>query len=345
MKGGEAMRKGICVAGNMIVDILYPIEGWPNQGELVHINDGISRATGGAVCNVIVDLATLDGALPLQAMGKIGEDAEGDLILQRLGQHPNIDTANVLRDGISAFCLVMNDARAGQRTFFTYMGANGRFDEADIDWDKVSADIFHIGYILLLDALDKPDDAYGSKLARLLHHAQQRGLKTSIDVVSETSDRFTRLVPPAMRYTDYCIINEYEAQMTTGVALRGPKGELLRENLPAALEAMKRMGVSTWAVIHCPEGGFGMDEQGRFVQRASLRLPEGYIKGSTGAGDAFCAGVLYGAEQEWTLEKAIDLGIAAAAASLSAAGATEGMRPLDEVLALLEQYDRRRERD
>ena len=225
------MRKGICVAGNMIVDILYPIEGWPNMGELVHIKDGISRATGGAVCNVIVDLATLDPDLPLYAMGKIGQDAEGDLIMEKLGSYPNIDTSNVLREGISALTLVMSDVKAGQRTFFTYPGANGKFDESCIDWDRLDADIFHIGYILLLNALDHPDEEFGSKMGRLLYHARQHGLKTSIDVVSETSDRFVRLVPPAMKYTDYCIINEYEAQQTTGVQLRDADDRLIVENM------------------------------------------------------------------------------------------------------------------
>ena len=335
------MRKGICVAGNMIVDILYPIEGWPNQGELVHIKDGISRSTGGAVCNVIVDLATLDPALPLYAMGKIGRDAEGDLILEKLGQYPNIDTANVLQEGISAMTLVMSDVKAGQRTFFTYLGANGRFDEDCIDWSKVNADIFHIGYILLLNALDQPDEEYGSKMARLLCHAKQHGLKTSIDVVSETSDRFARLVPPALKYTDYCVINEYEAQQTTGVPLRDADDRLIVENLPRALEAMKAMGVSTWAVIHCPEGGYGLDEHGRYVSLPSLKLPEGYIQGSVGAGDAFCAGVLLGAEDGAPLEDAINLGIAAAAAALSMPGATEGMRSKAETLALLRRFDRR----
>ena len=335
------MRKGICVAGNMIVDILYPIEGWPNQGELVHIKDGISRSTGGAVCNVIVDLATLDPALPLYAMGKIGRDAEGDLILEKLGQYPNIDTANVLQEGISAMTLVMSDVKAGQRTFFTYLGANGRFNEDCIDWSKVNADIFHIGYILLLNALDQPDAEYGSKMARLLCHAKQHGLKTSIDVVSETSDRFARLEPPALKYTDYCVINEYEAQQTTGVPLRDADDRLIVENLPRALEAMKAMGVSTWAVIHCPEGGYGLDEHGRYVSLPSLKLPEGYIQGSVGAGDAFCAGVLLGAEDGASLEDAINLGIAAAAAALSMPGATEGMRSKAETLALLRRFDRR----
>lgn len=335
------MREGICVAGNMIVDITYPVEGWPKQGELVHIHDGIARSTGGAVCNVVVDLAKLDDKLPLYAMGRIGEDAEGELILRELGAYSNINLDNVLQQGISAFTNVMADVHNKQRTFFTYMGANAHFEEADIDWDKVPAKLFHIGYILLLDALDREDAEFGSKMARLLHAAQAHGLKTSIDVVSEASDRFKRLVPPAMKYTDYCVINEYEAEQTTGIPLRGADGALITENLPRALHAMKDMGVSAWAVIHCPEGGYGLDENDRYVSAGSLILPEGYIKGSVGAGDAFCAGVLYGAEKGWTIDRAIDLGIASAAASLSDASATGGMCSAQQALDMFTQYERR----
>ena len=335
------MRKGICVAGNMIVDITYPVAGWPNQGELVHIKDGITQSTGGAVCNVAVDLAKLDPALPVQALGRIGTDAEGDLILKTFGEHTNIDTANVLREGMTAFTNVMADVKNKQRTFFTYMGANARFTEADIDWDSVRADIFHIGYILLLDALDQPDDEYGTKMARLLHAAQAHGLKTSIDVVSEARDRFKRLVPPALKYTDYCVINEYEAEQTTGIPLRDADGGLILENLPGALKAMKALGVSTWAVIHCPEGGFGMDETGAYIQRGSLILPAGYIVGSVGAGDAFCAGVLLRRGKGLELEQAIDLGIAAAASSLSDASATGGVCSAEEAMGYYTKYDRR----
>ena len=45
------MKKGICCAGNMIVDITYPIETWLKQNELTHITEGITRSTGGSVCN------------------------------------------------------------------------------------------------------------------------------------------------------------------------------------------------------------------------------------------------------------------------------------------------------
>ena len=43
------MKKGIAVAGNMIVDLLYPTNGLPGPGELVTITGDVSRATGGCL--------------------------------------------------------------------------------------------------------------------------------------------------------------------------------------------------------------------------------------------------------------------------------------------------------
>ena len=332
------MRKGICVAGNLIVDITYPIERWPRQSELTTITDGITRSVGGAVCNVITDLAKLGETLPLSALGVIGEDAEGEFILEQLGRHENIDLSLLGRKGTTSFTAVMSDNRTKARTFFQYRGANALFDESFIDWDRIDAEILHVGYILLLDALDQADGEYGTKMARLLAEAQSRGIRTSIDVGTESGDRFRTLVPPALRYTDYCVINELEAQQITGVLLRDEEEKLYPEHMEEALRKMKELGVSTWAVIHCPEGGYGLDEKNHFLTVRSLKLPEGYIKGTVGAGDAFCAGVLYGAEKGWGLAESVRLGTCAAAASLSEAGATEGMRPAAGVLKLAELY-------
>lgn len=131
-----------------------------------------------------------------------------------------------------------------------------------------------------------------------------------------------------------CIINEIEAESTTGIALRNDKG-ILEENMSSALAALKAMGVSKWAVIHAAEGGYGLDcTSGEIVKLKSLNLPDGYIKGTNGAGDAFCSGVLYGAYLEKFLSEAIELGIGCAACSLSEPGATEGMRCYEEVIKL-----------
>jgi sugar/nucleoside kinase (ribokinase family) len=321
----------------MIVDILYPIEDWTSQGELTAITEGISRTTGGAVCNVIMDLAKLDPELKLTAQGSIGEDSEGDFVLKKFSAFPNVDLTRVKRRGMTSFTAVMCNNSTKQRTFFTYGGANDLFDEESIDWDGLDSGILHIGYILLLKALDKEDGEYGTKMARLLHSAQERGIKTSIDVVTEKGNRFRRLVPPALKYADYCVINELEAQQTTGITLRDPEGRFIEENIPAALIKLHDMGVSEWAVIHSPEGGYGMTLSGEFVSLKSPDLPEGFIKGTVGAGDAFCAGVLLSAERGRPLREAIELGIASAACSLSEAGSTEGMRRAEEAMILYEK--------
>lgn len=332
------MKKAICCAGNMIVDITYPIETWPNQNELTHITEGIQSTSGGSVCNTITDLARLDPQLPLMASGFAGHDTEGDFLMREMEKYPNIDLSMVKRDGRTSFTAVMSNNQTKERTFFQHAGANAYYCEDHIDWDNLDVDIFHIGYILLLPALDREDPVYGTKMAKLLHRVQQMGIKTSIDVVSESGDRFARLVTPALKYTDYCIINELEAQQTTGVILRDADGKLHPENMKDALQKLRRLGVSTWAVIHCPEMGCGLDEKGDFFMQPSLKLPKGYIKGTVGAGDAFCAGILYAAQKEMGMAQALKLGACTAAASLSEVGASDGVQTVQQVLALYDQY-------
>lgn len=332
------MKKGICCAGNMIVDITYPIETWPNQSELTHITEGIQSSTGGSVCNTISDLARLDPTMPLVASGFAGHDTEGEFMLQELGKYPNIDLSMVQRNGRTSFTMVMSNNKTKERTFFVHAGANAGYGEDNIDWDKLDVDIFHIGYILLLPHLDEPDEEYGTKMARLLHRAQKQGMKTSIDVVSESGDRFARLVKPALKYSDYCVINELEAQQTTGIALRTADGALIMENMKPALQKLKELGVAYWAVIHCPEVGCGIDENGVYYEVPSLKLPAGYIKGTVGAGDAFCAGILYAAYKEMPMAEALKLGACSAAASLSEVSASDGVKTAEEVLKLHEKY-------
>ena len=333
-------KKGICCAGNMIVDITYPIETWPNQNELTHITEGIQQSTGGSVCNTILDLAKLDSELPLVASGYAGYDAEGEFIIQELGKYRNIDVSMVRRSGRTSFTAVMSNNQTKERTFFQHAGANKYYCEDDIFLDKLDVDIFHIGYILLLPGLDAIDEEYGTKMAHLLHRVQEKGIKTSIDVVSESGKRFQTVVTPALRYTNYCIINELEAEQTTGIPLRNVEGMLIRENLLHALQQLKKLGVSDWAVIHCPELGCGVDADNKYYEMPSLKLPDGYIKGTVGAGDAFCAGVLYGAQMGWSIETAIKLGVCSAAASLSEVNASDGVQDHRTVLKLFDQYAR-----
>ena len=327
------MKKGIAVAGNIILDILKPLSGFPVRHELVKVLEK-TFSLGGAVSNVARDLARLDPSLKVQAIGSIGQDGEGDLIVKEFSTYQNIDLTYVKREGQTSFTDVLYEPETKARTFLVFGGAGDAFGVEDVPLDKLDCKILHAGYILLLPALDAPDPEYGTRMARLLHDAQARGILTSVDVVSEVGDRYGRLVPPALRYTDYFIVNEIEAGKTVGVPLRDAEGKLLVDRIQEVLLKLKALGVRRWAVIHTPEGGFGIDEKGEYVEVPSLLLPKGFIAGTVGAGDAFCAGVLLGAHNGESLTDAIEDGIATAACSLRSAGASEGVVPLQEARAL-----------
>ncbi len=325
------MKYAITLAGNIVVDSIKYIAEYPGKLELTAIRR-VERSLGGAVPNVGMDLAKLDPALPLKAVGFAGADDNGAYALEVMSRCPSIDLSDVKRAGLNSFTDVMTVESTGERTFFTFKGADSLITPDTVPVERLDCDIFHIGYALLLDGLDAPDSEFGTAMARVLAAVQARGIRTSLDVVSENSDRYARIVPPALKYADYFSVNEMEAGRTTGIPLM-QGGRLIRENLRPALERLKAMGVKRWAVIHTPALSCGLDETGAYAQAETLRLPEGFIRGSVGAGDAFTAGLLLRAWQGADLREALETANAAAALSLSTPGATEGMKTLEETMA------------
>jgi len=331
-------RKGIASGGNLVVDFVKIVDSYPKQGTLSNISL-YSRSTGGAVTNVLIDLAKIDGTLPLCAIGLVGCDDNGEYVIQRLREY-GIDTGQVRKhDELgTSFTDVIAVQTAGERTFFHYRGANAAFSIGNIDFDNLNVDILHIGYALLLDTLDMEDEEYGTVMARLLAKAQKHGIKTSMDVVSENSDRFSKLVPPSLKYTDYCVVNEIEASMITEIPARDGNGRLIIDNIKQMCSRLFAMGVGKWTVIHSPEMGCGMDSDGSIYVQPSVDVPKEFIKGKVGAGDAFCAGILYAAYMKWSLEKALVTASATAACCLSEANTTDGMKPISEAMEIFEKY-------
>ena len=328
--------KGITVAGSLIVDVYYMTDTYPGIGRLTNIRD-IKKGVGGSG-NLIQDLAKLDPNLQVKVSALLGNDANGKFAKQALGRFPNIDMSNVIQSEATSMTMVIEPLDSKQRTFFYLPAASDIYEESCIDWQAVDADIFQLEYLLLMKKADAADEKYGTHAARILCEAQKRGMRTSIDVVSEDSERARGIVSAALKHTDFCIINELEAESTTGVRLTGENVDM-EENIPEALRILKDLGVSKWAVVHSSGCSYGLDcETGQTVKVESLHLPKGYIKGTTGAGDAYCCGVLYGAYQGQSLQKAMELGTACAACSLSAVGGSDGMRSYREVLDLYKHY-------
>jgi sugar/nucleoside kinase (ribokinase family) len=335
---GSSSRTGILAGGNWIIDQVKMIDVYPTPEKLANIRSQ-KQGTGGAPYNVLIDLAKLGAPFPLFAAGRVGRDPLGDLILKDCRRHDiDIRQLEPTPAAPTSYTDVMTEIDGGRRTFFHHRGANAVFDGKGLDFNKCRARIFHLGYLLLLDALDAPDRKHGTKAAALLAAAQRAGLKTSVDVVSEDSDRFARIVTPALKHVDYCILNEIEAGKTTGFKIRGADGVLDPVSLRHAAGAILQLGVKELVVIHFPEGGFARTRKGEDHWQPSLDLPSKAIAGTAGAGDAFCAGVLFGLHEGWDLARCLETGCCAAAACLSDPTCTEGMRPLKAVLALARKY-------
>jgi sugar/nucleoside kinase (ribokinase family) len=334
----SASRQGILAGGNWIIDQVKIIDIFPPRESLANIRSQ-SQGTGGAPYNVLIDLAHLGADFPLYAAGRVGKDALGEVILADCRQH-GIDTRFLkpTPEAHTSYTDVMTEQGNGRRTFFHYRGANVFWQAEDLDFTKVKALIFHLGYLLLLDALDQPDPKFGTKAARLLAAAQAAGLKTSVDVVSEHSDRFSRIVTPALRHVDYCILNEIEAGNTTGFEVRLPDGRLDTVALRHAAGALLQSGVRDLVVIHFPEGGFARTRKGDDFWQPSVNLPEHFVAGTAGAGDAFCAGVLLGLHRGWELDRCLQAGVCVAAASLSDPTCTAGVKSLTACLKLGKKY-------
>ncbi|MEK0445041.1 MAG: hypothetical protein RLZZ399_362 [Verrucomicrobiota bacterium] len=309
------------------------IDVWPQQDALANISSE-ARGTGGSPFNVLVDLALLGAQFPLEAVGLVGNDHHGRYVLNQCHQL-GIQTQGlrITEEAPTSYTDVMTVLGTGRRTFFHARGANALLDADDFDFSKTQAQTFHLGYLLLLDRLDAFCPEYGTVAAGVLARAQAAGLKTSIDAVSEDSDRFAKVVLPALKYTDYCIMNEFEAARVTGHEIR-VEGRLQRGALRASMEKLLEFGVRERVVIHFPEGGCALGRDGSWSEQGSVILPEGYIRGAAGAGDAFTAGLLMGWHDGLSVAEQLRLGVCAAAANLSDETCTGGIRSASECLAL-----------
>lgn len=335
-------RIGITIGGIIVYDYIKIIDNYPKVGQLANILS-MGYSVGGAVPNTIIDLAKIDKSLSLQAIGMIGDDESGKYVLKSLKDNGiNTEMVYIQNKIGTSFTDDMIIESTGERTFFHYRGANSLLDFSHFDFEKIKSKILHIGYPLLLDRLDSFDPEYGTVLAKTFAIAQQKGIKTSLDLVSENSDRFSKIIPPSLKYTDYCTINEIEASLTTNIPLRNITGKLIINNMKKVCFKLKEMGVRRWVIVHCPEGTFALDEDDNYYIQPSFDLPKDYIKGTVGAGDAFCAGILYSVYQGWNMSTALKVGTASATACLSKSGTTDGISNIKNMMKLFDYFPPRK---
>ena len=333
-------KHGIAIAGNLLTDNVKLIDTYPEKGMLSNIYS-ISVAVGGCAPNTGIDLAKIDPQLKVSAIGRIGNDEGGRYVINEMRAF-GIDMSGVIvsEKASTGFSDVMSIKSTGERTFFHHRGANSEFSPKDVNIPLLNCKMLHIGYILLLDKFDEPDEEYGTVMARFLNDVQSAGIKTSIDVVSASAGLFKEKVVPALKYTDNAIMNEIEGSGISGIEVRDENGSIIVENVRKTMEIIFSKGVSERVIIHCPEAGFCLNAAGEFTVVPSIKLDKGYIKGTVGAGDAFCAGCLYGIYSGYDDKRILEFASGAACCNLAAEDSVSGMRDKEYIFDFIANHER-----
>ncbi len=293
--------KKIIGIGNALVDVLAKVENEAILSELqlpkgsMQLVDteryrAIGRrlsemstqlATGGSAANTMLALGNLNAAPAF--IGKIGEDAYGRFFSENASKHgisPRL-LSDELPTGVASTFITPD----GQRTFGTYLGAAARLtaDELREEWFE-GYDFFYIeGYLVQNHAL----------IDRAVALAHAAGLKVCLDLASYNIVEADRaFFAELLAKTDIVFANEEEALAFTG---KSPREAL--DELAALCET---------AVVKTGADGAWVSSCGETVKVAAEPVDE--VVDTTGAGDYFAAGFLYGMADERSLTECARLG-------------------------------------
>jgi sugar/nucleoside kinase (ribokinase family) len=301
---------GTCVADILVrpVTLAQPVGG----GRLFHV-DPIEVTTGGIVCNTGIGLARL--GLSVSAASLVGHDPWGCLIREHLASE-GLDTAGLeaVPGGATSTTAVLIDP-SGERSFAHHVGACAAIDLAWIRRQLpllARAQWVILGYAGLLPGLE-------SDLADAARLIREGGCRVAL----ETGGSGGRLddVAPALPFVDLYVPSLDEAAAQTG------NGE------PTTIvDHYRTLGARGFVGVKAgTRGAFLSPTTGEWLEIPCLPAP-GPVADTTGAGDAFLAGLLAGIVRGMDPQEAGWLGAAHAACCVTGVGATAGLRSFAETL-------------
>lgn len=291
------MKRDVIGFGALNVDKLYRVERIASAGEESFIT-GYDEAPGGSAANTVVGLARL--GVNVGYVGKVGNDSEGDLLLQDFSDE-GVDTDGVVvsQEGRSGVVMGFIDPR-GERTLYVDPGVNDTLGFEEIDLEYVSnAEYIHVTSFVG----EKPFEAQKQTLKRL------KNIKLSFDPGEIYVRRGLTAMMPLLKESYVVLPNENEIRLLTG------------NNYEQGAKALIDEGVQVVAVKLGDKGCYVTDGAEDYL----IESYEVKVVDTTGAGDAFCAGFLYGLAKERDLYTCGRLGNFTASRKIGDVGARLGL--------------------
>ncbi len=252
------------------------------------------KATGGSAANTILALANL--GVPTGFIGRTSDDANGNFFAVNANAH-HIQFHRVSAVGHSGTALTFISPD-GQRTFGTHLGVAAGLQAEDLSEDMFRGyDLLHIEGYLTQDH---------SLIERAFQLAHAAGLRISLDlssfnIVAADRDFFHTLVCQS----EIVFSNEEEAEAFTGMAAE----DALEEFASLAHTVVVKIGQRGALVASGDE-------------RVSVPAHSVPVVDTTGAGDYFAAGFLYGQASGKSLQQSAEIGTLLASKVLQVVGTT-----------------------
>jgi len=268
----------ILVLGDINVDVLMDVPAYPLPGGEA-VTERITTRLGGSAANTAVVLSRL--GLDVHMLGRVGGDAWGQMALAALAE-TGVRLERVQRDEAAATGLMFTAVTPdGERTMFGHRGANPHTDPAAISTDTLSRiDLLYLSGYALLEAPQRDAASRAVDLA-----AQKR-----LPIVLDTAYMPALVAPQALRQylplLDACILGLPEASAMLGQA-----------EPQSAAAALLEAGVRLAAVKLGARGCLLADASSAHLIPA---FPVDVVD-TTGAGDAFTAGLIFGRLQGLSL--------------------------------------------
>lgn len=301
----------VLAIGELNVDMIVTgLKSMPVIGrEIIAHNCTVVLGSSTAICaSGIARLGLKTGFI-----GKIGRDRFGDTVLEGLKRN-DIDVSHVIIDDKINTGITISLSMEKDRALVTYLGSIEALGFEDINLELLdNTRHIHVGSYFLQNKL-RPD------IPRLFSIAREKGVTTSLDAGWDDTLNWDYGIFDALKYTDVFFPNEGEALNITK-----------KDNVKDALELLT--GFAKIAAIKCgPKGAVGMWD-GRVVEQPTFS--ELKPVDTTGAGDSFNAGFIYGFLNGFDLEKCMIYGNACGSISVTRVGGASSCATLEEVEGLI----------
>jgi len=290
--------------GAINLDKIYRVDKIPKEDEEGFVKD-VELHPGGSAANTVVGLARLN--VRTGYIGKVGNDDEGRILIEDF-RREGVDTRGIIRgEGRSGSAMIFVD-ESGSRAILVDPGVNDTISYEEIDVDYVSS----FKLIHLTSFVCKNGDSSFKSQKRIVNELD---IDVSFDPGTIYAEKGLKALKDIINRTTIFMPNEKEMLALTG------------ENYREGVLRMIELGVEI-VVVKLGERGCYITDGKREVEVPALNVKP---VDTTGAGDAFNAGFLYGYLKGKSLEECGKLGNLVAGLSVQKVGARAGL-PKEEEL-------------